>query len=409
MGEVIKFNSSSPVEETNNELIESTENLTVVTESTLSDLHTELANKTVMSMPIAQLATLGAGVSSLIPALRTVTQTTTVNVDGLYKLANATVGDTLKVAKNGNFWGAFKTADGASKFAQLQEAGPLTATNTSVAAINPATMMMAVALFSIEQQLGNIAEMEKQILSFLEIEKEAKIEGDVRTLSGLITNYKYNWDNSLYVASHHKLVLDIQRDARAHMLSYQVKVSDEIKSRQLIVAQKKVNTALEEFLRNFKYYRLSLFTYSMSSLIEVMLSGNFKEEYLGGIRDELRQLSYDYRQLFSECSIYLENLASAAVEKNVVKGIGAVGKALGKAIGNIPVVKNSPVDEFLQDKGEKLQKSAESMETDAVRAFAALGSPGMQVIISRLEDMIAIYNHTEEIGFDNQQIYLIAG
>ena len=409
MGEVIKFNSSSPVEETNNELIESTENLTVVTESTLSDLHTELANKTVMSMPIAQLATLGAGVSSLIPALRTVTQTTTVNVDGLYKLANATVGDTLKVAKNGNFWGAFKTADGASKFAQLQEAGPLIATNTSVAAINPATMMMAVALFSIEQQLGNIAEMEKQILSFLEIEKEAKIEGDVRTLSGLITNYKYNWDNSLYVASHHKLVLDIQRDARAHMLSYQVKVSDEIKSRQLIVAQKKVNTALEEFLRNFKYYRLSLFTYSMSSLIEVMLSGNFKEEYLGGIRDELRQLSYDYRQLFSECSIYLEKLASAAVEKNVVKGIGAVGKALGKAIGNIPVVKNSPVDEFLQDKGEKLQKSAESMETDAVRAFAALGSPGIQVIISRLEDMIAIYNHTEEIGFDNQQIYLIAG
>lgn len=409
MGEVIKFNSSSPVEETNNELIESTENLTVVTESTLSDLHTELANKTVMSMPIAQLATLGAGVSSLIPALRTVTQTTTVNVDGLYKLANATVGDTLKVAKNGNFWGAFKTADGASKFAQLQEAGPLTATNTSVAAINPATMMMAVALFSIEQQLGNIAEMEKQILSFLEIEKEAKIEGDVRTLSGLITNYKYNWDNSLYVASHHKLVLDIQRDARAHMLSYQMKVSDEIKSRQLFVARKKVNTALGEFLRNFKYYRLSLFTYSMSSLIEVMLSGNFKEEYLGGIRDELRQLSYDYRQLFSECSIYLEKLASAAVDKNVVKGIGAAGKALGKAIGNIPVVKNSPVDEFLQDKGEKLQKSAESMETDAVRAFAALGSPGMQVIISRLEDMIAIYNHTEEIGFDNQQIYLIAG
>ena len=409
MGEVIKFNSSSPVEETNNELIESTENLTVVTESTLSDLHTELANKTVMSMPIAQLATLGAGVSSLIPALRTVTQTTTVNVDGLYKLANATVGDTLKVAKNGNFWGAFKTADGASKFAQLQEAGPLTATNTSVAAINPATMMMAVALFSIEQQLGNIAEMEKQILAFLEIEKEAKIEGDVRTLSGLITNYKYNWDNSLYVASHHKLVLDIQRDARAHMLSYQMKVSDEIKSRQLFVARKKVNTALGEFLRNFKYYRLSLFTYSMSSLIEVMLSGNFKEEYLGGIRDELRQLSYDYRQLFSECSIYLEKLASAAVDKNVVKGIGAAGKALGKAIGNIPVVKNSPVDEFLQDKGEKLQKSAESMETDAVRAFAALGSPGMQVIISRLEDMIAIYNHTEEIGFDNQQIYLIAG
>lgn len=409
MGEVIKFNSSSPIEDNNNELIESTEVLAAVTETTLSDLHTELANKSVMSMPIAQLATLGAGVSSLLPALRTVAQTTTFNVDGLYKLANAGVGDALKVAKNGNFWGAFKTAEGASKLAQLQEAGPLTATNTSVAAINPATMMMAVALFSIEQQLGNIAEMEKQILSFLEIEKESKIEADVRTLSGIITNYKHNWDNSLFVASNHKMVLDIQRSARATMLSYQAIVSDEIKSKQLIVAQKKVNTTLEDFLKKFKYYRLSLFTYSMASLIEVMLSGNFKEEYIEGIGAELKKLSYDYRMLFSDCSVYLEKLAGVAFDKNVVKGIGAAGKALGKAIGNIPVIKNGPVDEFLQDKGAKLQKNAESMETDAVRSFAALGDPGTQVFISRLDDMVRIYNHTAEICFDEKQIYLIAG
>ena len=409
MGEVIKFSSSSPIEDNNNELIESTEVLAAVTETTLSDLHTELANKSVMSMPIAQLATLGAGVSSLLPALRTVAQTTTFNVDGLYKLANAGVGDALKVAKNGNFWGAFKTAEGASKLAQLQEAGPLTATNTSVTAINPATMMMAVALFSIEQQLGNIAEMEKQILSFLEIEKESKIEADVRTLSGIITNYKHNWDNSLFVASNHKMVLDIQRSARATMLSYQAIVSDEIKSKQLIVAQKKVNTTLEDFLKKFKYYRLSLFTYSMASLIEVMLSGNFKEEYIEGIGAELKKLSYDYRMLFSDCSVYLEKLAGVAFDKNVVKGIGAAGKALGKAIGNIPVIKNGPVDEFLQDKGAKLQKNAESMETDAVRSFAALGDPGTQVFISRLDDMVRIYNHTAEICFDEKQIYLIAG
>lgn len=174
MGEVIKLDSSLSIKENNKELVESTENLTDVAESALSDLSTKSASKTVMSMPIAQLSTLGAGVSSLVPALRKVTQSATVNVDGLYKLANADVGDTLKVAKNGNFWGAFKTANGSSKFAQLQEAGPLTATNTSVAAINPATMMMAVALFSIEQQLGDIAEMERQILSSLRLKKNQR-------------------------------------------------------------------------------------------------------------------------------------------------------------------------------------------------------------------------------------------
>ena len=175
------------------------------------------------------------------------------------------------------------------------------------------------------------------------------------------------------------------------------------------MAQKKVNTTLEDFLKKFKYYRLSLFTYSMASLIEVMLSGNFKEEYIEGIGAELKKLSYDYRMLFSDCSVYLEKLAGVAFDKNVVKGIGAAGKALGKAIGYIPVIKNGPVDEFLQDKGAKLQKNAESMETDAVRSFAALGDPGTQVFISRLDDMVRIYNHTAEICFDEKQIYLIAG
>lgn len=88
----------------------------------LNDVRREISNTKTLSMPIAELALLGAGVSSLIPALRTVTQTTTFNTQGLYQLANAGVSDVLKVAKNGNFWGAFKTADGASKFAQLQAA-----------------------------------------------------------------------------------------------------------------------------------------------------------------------------------------------------------------------------------------------------------------------------------------------
>ena len=54
---------------------------------------------------------------------------------------------------------------------QLQEAGAITATTQTAAAFNPATMMMAVALFSIEQELGEIEDMQRQIISFLENRK----------------------------------------------------------------------------------------------------------------------------------------------------------------------------------------------------------------------------------------------
>ena len=47
----------------------------------------------------------------------------------------------------------------------------------------------------------------------------------------------------------------------------------------------------------------------MSSLMEVMLGGNFNEEYVSGIKDEIRQMSEAYRDLFARCSVYLENLS----------------------------------------------------------------------------------------------------
>lgn len=403
MGDVIKMNTADEVAPVDEECA-----LLEVTQDILMDARTTFDSKKYMSVPIAELATLGAGVSSLIPALNTVTQTTTIAMDGLYTLANAGVGDVLKVAKNGNFWGAFKTADGASKFAQLQAAGPISATTQTAAAINPATMMMAVALFSIEQELGKIEEMQKQIITFLEIEKESEIEADVETLMGIVRKYKMNWDNEHYVANNHKMVLDIQRTARKNMLGYQKKITEIIGKKQLIVAQTDVKQTFSDLEKKFKYYRLSLYTFSLASLMEIMLSGNFKESYIEGIKDEIREMTETYRSLFDKSSHYLEKIGGSALEANVLKGVGTAGKAVGKFIGSIPLIKEGPVDEFLQDSGAHIKKNAIDMEKEAVHRFASISNPGTHVFMDKMEDMIQIYNHTEQICFDDKRIYLVA-
>lgn len=403
MREIINMNRSEDVE-----VVRMENDLLEITEGMLLDARTDLSSKKTLSVPIAELATLGAGVSSLIPAINTVTQTTAVSTQGLYQLANAGVGDVLKVAKNGNFWGAFKTAEGTSKFAQLQAAGPLSASTTTVMPINPATMMMAVALFSIEKQLRNIAEMEKQILSFLEVEKESEIEADVETLMNIITKYKLNWDNEHFVSNNHKMVLDIQRTARKNMNSYQKKVNEALSKKRMVVAQAKVDSTLRDLEKKFKYYRLSLYTYSLASLMEIMLSGNFKEEYISGIKDELRSFSVAYRDLFEQCSIYLEKMSNAALDTNILKGFGTAGKSVGKFIGGIPVVNKGPVDEFLQEGGAHLKSNAIGIEKKSVKEFATLSNPGIGVFADKMDDMIQIYNHTSQICFDENKIYLVA-
>src|SRR5699024_9454180 len=133
--------------------------------------------------------------------------------------------------------------------------------------------------------------MQKQIISFLEIEKESEIETDVEMLSNIILKYKLNWDNEYFVASNHKLVLDIQRTARKNMNGYQKKVADVLNSKKLVVVQNQVNSTLKDLQKKFKYYRLSLHTFAMASMMEIMLSGNFKEEYITGIKEEIEKLS----------------------------------------------------------------------------------------------------------------------
>ena len=409
MSDIIKFNSDREiVTEQNGEIVRECNDLAEMTEEMLLDARKEIANTKTLSAPIAELALLGTGVASLIPALRKVTQTTTFNTQGLYQLANAGVGDTLKISKNGNFWGAFKTADGSSKFAQLQAAEPLSTTSTAVMPIDPA-IMMAVALFAIEQQLKGIEEKQKQILSFLEIEKESETEADVEILSKMITTYKHNWNNEHFIASNHKMVLDIQRTARKNMLSYKKKVAELLDSKKMIVAQAKVKSILSDLQKKFKYYRLSLYTFSMASLIEIMLSGNFKEAYISDVKTEIKKFSLEYRDLFTECSMYLEKMASGSVEANVMKGIGVASKAVGKFIGSIPVVKEGQVDEFLQDGGAHLKENAQDMQKNILESFATLHNPGTGVFMEKMEDMIQIYNHTDRICFDDKKIYLIAG
>ena len=400
MDEIIRIENSIDITSRESELVELTEGL-------LIEARAAINNNNVLCVPIGKLSALGSGISSLMPQFNTITHTTTMNTNGLYRIANAAAGDTLKIARNGNAWGAMKTALGGSKMAQLKEVGSISSTTQSVAAFNPETIMMAVALYSIEKELAEIAEMQKKILRFLEIESESQIEADVESMMGIISNYKYNWDNKLSVANNHNLVIDIQNRARKNMIAYQKKVMDIISSKKFVVAQKKINSTFVELEKKFNYYRLSLYIFSMASFMEIMLSENFKEEYITNVKEEVKILSATYREQFRRASIYLEGLGNVSVEAKVVKSIGTAGRAVGKLMGNTPVIKESPVDEFLQDKGASLEKNGIEMKRAAVKRFAAVGNPRTRVFVEKMEDMIQIYNHTSQICFDNENIYLL--
>lgn len=83
MGEIIRANNLDPdtISANHHDIIQITENL-------LFDARIDITDKDSIKVPISELSGLGAGISSLLPSLRKVTQTVTVDMDGLYRLAS---------------------------------------------------------------------------------------------------------------------------------------------------------------------------------------------------------------------------------------------------------------------------------------------------------------------------------
>ncbi len=393
MGEINKFEESNSLE--------------ILTDSLLEDARKSIETKETLKLPMAELSMLGASVASLLPVFNTLTDTKTFNTDGLFRIANAAVGDTLKMAKNGNAWGAMKTLEGKSKFVQLKEVKGLTAATESAGVINPTTMFVAMMLYSIEKDLDEIIETQKEILSFLEIENESQIEADVETLMEIVNNYKYNWDNKLSVANSHNVVMDIKNRSRKNILAFQKKLAAEVSKKQVLTSQGKINSILADLVKKFKYYRLSLYIFSLASLMEIMLSGNFKEEYLASTKFDIEKLSDQYREYFMEGSLYLEKISKTGVEANLFKGIGMAGKTAGKFIGSIPLVNKGPVDEFLQDKGISLYEDGLGLEKNLLKNFAELANPQTRMLVEKIEDINYIYNRTREVYFDKDSIFFL--
>ena len=84
----------------------------------------------------------------------------------------------------------------------------------------------------------------------------------------------------------------------------QKKITDILLSKKFIVSKSKVNSTLSDLGKKFKYYRLSLYIFSLSSLMEIMLSGNFSEEYITNAENEIKKLSDDYCEKF-EKALYI--------------------------------------------------------------------------------------------------------
>lgn len=350
-----------------------------------------------LKVSFKDVTVLGTAFSQLIPALRTIT------VKGVgYLPVNMAAGDVLKTASKGLYYGAHVTPAGKSvmtKWAKIDM-------SRAVTPINPAMIMMTAMLANIEKKLDAIHETQTRILSFLEQDKQAEQQGNLNVLTDILQNYKYNWDNEQYLQNHHMKVLDIKQASEKNIIFYQEQIASAIQKLPAIHLDQAVKTAAADLSKQFRNYRIALYLFSFSSFLEVMLLGNFRQEYLEQIASKVQQYSEHYQIQFSKCHDMMKQFSADSLETKMLEGIGNASKALSKLIASTPVRAKDSVAEWLQNSGEKLLLGNDEKTTRTMSVFTCEEKIGSEIFIDSIRNVDIISNQTTGILFDNDALYL---
>lgn len=245
-------------------------------------------------IPFAELAGLGGLIAELIPQFRTVTETINIPMEGLFRAINPKTGEVMpdlmykskQVAEA--FVGSLKHANGEFDQAAFVKVPGVKEVTTSVAAINPATLMIAAGIMAMSKKLDNIQEGQKNIMGFLEKDKESKLKGDLTFLLDVFKKYRLNWSNSTFRNTQYNKTQDIEQEAEHNIDFYRSMLSGELKKKKFLVSKLDVKKNMQKLIENFSNYRLAIYIYAFASYLEIILLENFNADFLKSISEKIK-------------------------------------------------------------------------------------------------------------------------
>lgn len=371
----------------------------------IPDTHNEKINtQQYIKFPLSKLSALGVGFSNLSESTRTITQS--INIDGLYRGVLPKGATKLAQAKDGT--GALGAAlDPNNKLiGQTRWIKEDSVTQVTRMPYNPAMLFMAATLMSIDKKLDSIQETQQEILSFLENKEKANLKASLNTLSDILNNYKYNWDNEKYRTNKHILVQGIKHDASKSIEFHKNQISEKLKKQSLLHSKKSVKNKIEKIYSEFKDYQFALYIFSFASFIEVILLGNFNAEYLNSISKQIENLSLKYRELYTECYNTIEGYASTSMESHLLNGLAEISKTSGKLIAKSPVVSKSSIDEVLMETGQRLEKFESKQTNKTLENFIDAKSSQVRLFVDNINTVNKLYNEPLEFLIDKEYVYI---
>ena len=343
-------------------------------------------------IPLSNLSALGVAFQPLTTAI----QTAVSGGDGSGLYYVNTKGMQMFSTSEG-FIGSLKTASGTVGAGQAR---------MTQLACDPTMVFMAVALMNIEKKLDVMQETQREILAFLEEKERAVLQGNLNVLNDIMSNYKYNWNNEIFKTNKHILVQQIKKESEGSIILYRDQIAQRMRKRYFIHSDQEVKSMLRKLESQLKDYQLSLYLFGYSTFLEVLLLGNFSEEYLNSVEQRISEYSFQYRTLYSKCYTLMEDYSKTSIQAGVLGGLAAASKFMSETISKVPVVSKSQLDENLMIASGKFNRHGEKRTTIALEGIIQTRRSVTLPFTQNIRTINDLYNKPTACLFDGENAYI---
>ena len=358
-----------------------------------------------VKIPFGSLASLGA---MFTPFTKTVQEVVTSGGGNLYRPVDDLGNEVTNLFAKNNGKGlisGYRNAQGVFDQANLIKVDGVSSKITSLV-YNPSTLFMGAAMISMQKEISDIKETQRQIMDFIHDDKLASLKGDLLYLGTVINDYQYNLDSDTYKATVHVKVQDILQNAKRNVLFYTERINKLADKDTFLVVDKSIKNTLDKMISEFSEYRLALYLYGFSSFLNVMLLENFNEDYLNSVIDRLEDCSYQYRKLYTKCYNLIEEQTGKSLDTLAADLVADAAKGIGNLIAKLPLVNRVQLDEKLIKAHDSIDAAKSAKNSRIAETLIANRNGGVQTFIDNLKHVNQMYNYPTEILFDDKNMYI---
>ena len=269
-------------------------------------------------------------------------------------------------------------------------------------ASNASSMCMAIALAAINQTLGEVLKAQKDIINFLEVDKQAKLKSELIALTDIMQDYHLNKDNPAFISNREHQVAEVRRDAEQNIIFYKDRIDQQFLSQPLF----HVNTekTANDIQGQFKLYQLALYLYSFASFMDIMLLENFKEEYLQAVEKKIADYISEFDEFYNSTCEKLDHYVRTSVQSTLVKGISIASSKVGDVVGSTDRFKS--IDKSLHAGGQKLKDFNDTMNQRTISVFFENNDSGIEMFRKNISLVNMLYNHPLEMVIYGDDLYV---